>query len=98
MQLDHTDLIFDLKCINVFRKGNLTKDQFLELIDAMQVQSFKKGDDITILNQNIKAALYLVLSGGVWLERAGMAPVKLPSGCNFGEGKTIQGSCCTDCI
>ena len=83
--LDRSALVFDLKCINVFRRGDLKKEQFLKLIDVMEVRSFEKDRVIFSADQQAEAALYLVLEGGVWLTRPGMAPVKLPSGCNFGE-------------
>ena len=84
-ELDAESVLLDLKCCNVFRKAKLSKDQYLALVEVMEVCTYDDEEVLTTLNQECEPALYIVLEGGVWLERAGTAPVKLPAGCNFGE-------------
>lgn len=82
---DYNSLYYDLKCISVLRKSKLTNVQFKELVSKAEVRPYNKDEIITELYKETKAALYLVITGSVWLGRDGMAPIKLPSGCNFGE-------------
>jgi CRP-like cAMP-binding protein len=82
---DYNSLYYDLKCINVFRESKLTNTQYKELVSKIDVRPYNKDEIITELHEETKAALYLVITGSVWLGRDGMAPIKLPSGCNFGE-------------
>ena len=84
-KLDLSSLIYDLKCINVIKKAELTKEQLLHLTNVMDVRPCNRDDVITRLDTECEPALYLVLEGSVRLERAGMAPIVLPAGCNFGE-------------
>ncbi|GAX13539.1 hypothetical protein FisN_27Lh038, partial [Fistulifera solaris] len=82
---DYNSLYYDLKCINVFRESKLTNTQYKELVSKIDVRPYNRDEIITELHEETKAALYLVITGSVWLGRDGMAPIKLPSGCNFGE-------------
>uniref|UniRef100_A0A7S3L237 cGMP-dependent protein kinase n=1 Tax=Amphora coffeiformis TaxID=265554 RepID=A0A7S3L237_9STRA len=78
-----TEIDYQLHCLPVF--SGLKAPQQSKIKAATVLHELNAGECLLKNNQPTKAAIYLILSGHVWLQYPGEAKVCMVSGCRFGQ-------------